>query len=107
MAKSTATVQTWSQNEAPTEAAIRQLLEAEGLSYYAWGNGPGDVYAAHTHAYHKVIYVVQGAITFGLPAEGKQVQLKPGDRMDLPAGIRHDAVVGPEGVLCLEGHRYN
>jgi quercetin dioxygenase-like cupin family protein len=107
MVKATVTVQAWPHAEAPTEAIIRQQLEAERLSYYAWGNGPGDVYAAHTHAYHKVIYVVQGSITFGLPAEGKQIQLNPGDRMDLPSGIRHEAVVGPEGVLCLEGHRYS
>ena len=28
----------------------------------------------------------------------------PGDRLDLPAGTRHDAVVGPDGVRCLEAH---
>ena len=28
----------------------------------------------------------------------------PGDRLDLPAGTSHDAVVGPDGVTCLEAH---
>ena len=32
------------------------------------------------------------------------VDLAPGDRLDLPAGTRHDAVVGPGGVTCLEAH---
>ena len=27
-----------------------------------------------------------------------------GDRLDLPAGTRHDALVGPTGVTCLEAH---
>jgi hypothetical protein len=27
-----------------------------------------------------------------------------GDRLDLPAGTAHDAVVGPDGVTCLEAH---
>jgi quercetin dioxygenase-like cupin family protein len=76
---------------------------AEGLAPYRWSNGPGDVYGAHTHPYDKVIYVVEGSITFGVP--GRQLELHPGDRLDLPAGTRHDARVGPDGVVCLEGHR--
>jgi quercetin dioxygenase-like cupin family protein len=80
-------------------------MSEEDLRPYRWSNGPGDVYGAHTHGYHKVIYVVEGSITFGLPNEGERVQLKVGDRMDLPSGVRHDAVVGPDGVVCLEGHR--
>jgi quercetin dioxygenase-like cupin family protein len=81
------------------------MLEAEELSYYAWGNGPGDTYPAHTHAYDKVIYVVRGSITFGLPQTGQQLTLRAGDRLDLPAGVVHDAAVGAEGVACLEAHR--
>lgn len=98
-------VQPWSGEQAPTEAAIRSVLEQERLRYYRWSNGPGDVYAAHTHSYHKVLYVVRGSITFGLPEEGRAVTLRAGDRMDLPPGVMHDAVVGPEGVVCLEGHQ--
>ena len=33
------------------------------------------------------------------------VDLTAGDRLELPAGTRHDAVVGPGGVACLEAHR--
>jgi quercetin dioxygenase-like cupin family protein len=61
------------------------------------------VNGAHSHPYHKVIYVVQGAMTLGLP--GQNITLRAGDRLDLPQGTRHDAVVGPEGVACLEAHR--
>lgn len=77
----------------------------EGLTPYAWSNRPHDIYAAHTHSYNKVIYVAQGSITFGLPELGKQVTLKPGDRLDLPAGTLHDAHVGAQGVVCLEAHK--
>jgi quercetin dioxygenase-like cupin family protein len=98
-------VRPWSGQEPPAETEIRRLYEAEGLQPYRWGNGPGDIYDAHSHPYHKVIYVVRGAITFGLPARGEQFRLHAGDRLDLPAGTIHDAVVGPEGVVCLEAHR--
>jgi quercetin dioxygenase-like cupin family protein len=77
----------------------------EGLSPYSWSNAPHDVYAAHSHLYNKVIYVVQGSIQFGLPELGQSLTLKAGDRLDLPAGVVHDAVVGAQGVVCLEAHK--
>ena len=80
-------------------------MVVEGLEPYAWSNSPFDIYSAHTHSYDKVIYVVQGSITFGLPEFGKQITLKAGDRLDLPANTVHDAHVGAEGVVCLEGHK--
>lgn len=101
----TARALAWSSTEPPTEAAIRRVLAAEGLQPYTWSNAPGDRYGAHAHGYHKVIYVLQGSITFGLPESGARLVLNAGDRLELPAGVRHDAVVGPEGVICLEAHR--
>jgi quercetin dioxygenase-like cupin family protein len=95
----------WADTEPPTEAAIRRILQAEGLQCYRWANQPGDAYGAHAHSYHKVIYVVSGSIAFGLPHSSQSIGLYPGDRLDLPAGVVHDAVVGPEGVICLEAHR--
>ena len=80
-------------------------MSRENLRPYSWSNGPGDVYARHSHDYDKVIYVVSGSITFGLPLEKRELMMRPGDRLDLPAGIVHDAHVGPQGVVCLEAHR--
>ena len=95
----------WSDSAAPTQSTLRRLMTDEGLDPYSWSNGPFDVYSAHSHSYNKVIYVVRGSITFGLPELGKQLPLKAGDRLDLPAGTVHDARVGPEGVVCLEAHK--
>jgi uncharacterized protein YjlB len=95
----------WPASEQPTQSALWQLMVDEGLSPYSWSNGPYDVYAAHSHGYNKVIYVVKGSITFDLPDHVKQLTLKAGDRLDLPAGIVHDARVGADGVVCLEAHK--
>lgn len=86
-----------------TRADLDARLQAEGLSASPWSNGPGDRYGAHDHSYDKVIVVATGSIAFGLPA-GRSVELAAGDRLELPAGTRHDAVVGPAGVTCLEAH---
>jgi len=83
---------------------VEERLRAEGLDPGAWSNGAGDRYAAHEHGYDKVIVVAQGSIRFGLPDAGRSVDLDTGDRLELPAGTRHDAVVGPRGVMCLEAH---
>jgi quercetin dioxygenase-like cupin family protein len=79
-------------------------LRAEGLEAGEWSNGPGDRYGAHDHGYDKVIVVERGSITFGLVGTGQMVDLAAGDRLELPAGTSHDAVVGPNGVTCLEAH---
>jgi quercetin dioxygenase-like cupin family protein len=98
-------VHKWSGDLSPDETGIRKILAAEGLKPYRWSNGPGDVYGTHSHTFHKVIYVVDGSITFGLPDTGDRILLHTGDRLDLPAGISHNAVVGNKGVVCLEAHR--
>jgi hypothetical protein len=49
--------------------------------------------------------VVEGSITFILPILRKQILLKKGDRLDLPAQVVHSAQVGVDGVVCIEGHK--
>jgi quercetin dioxygenase-like cupin family protein len=80
-------------------------MRAEGLQAYAWQNAPGYVYAPHRHAHHKVIYCTQGSVRFDLPEERTSVQLQAGDHLDLAAGTAHAAIVGPDGVTCLEAPR--
>jgi len=103
--KGTPHVTPWAGSGPTTQSTLWRLMTDEGLSPYSWSNGPHDTYAAHSHSYDKVIYVVQGSITFGLPALKQKLTLKAGDRLDLPAEILHDAIVGPQGVVCLEAHR--
>ena len=94
----------WADSVPPNESTLMRLCAEQGLHPYQWSNGPHDTYSAHSHSYDKVIYVVRGSITFGLPEEGRKIELKAGDRLDLPAGTVHDAVVGAQGVVCLEAH---
>jgi hypothetical protein len=86
------------------EAQLRERLRDEGLAPSVWGNGPRDRYGAHEHGYDKVIVVAAGSIRFGLPDRRDGHELALGDRLELPAGTIHDALVGPTGVTCLEAH---
>ena len=84
---------------------LMSTLRREAESCYSWSNGPHDRYVAHSHPYEKVLYCVEGSITFVLEREGKRVDLNSGDRMVLPPGTVHSAVVGPTGCTCIEGKR--
>jgi len=81
---------------------LPQKLLAEADHCYQWSNGPGAEYSSHSHPYRKILYVAKGSITF--TPEGKSpVVMRAGDRLDLPPGIRHAAIVGEHGVVCWEG----
>lgn len=76
-------------------------MRDEGLDPHRWGNGPGDTYGWHEHAYRKVLYCLDGSITFHTRSDG-DLTLGPGDRLDIEAGTAHAATVGDDGVQCIE-----
>ncbi len=77
-------------------------LKEEADHCYSWSNGGGARYARHAHPYRKILYVTAGSITF--TSQGAEpVTMRPGDRIEIPAGTTHSALVGPEGVTCWEG----
>ena len=84
------------------EAEVERRLRAEAVHCYQWSNRPGALYAVHDHPYRKILYVASGSITF-TPAGQHRVEMQAGDRIDLPAGTPHGAVVGKDGVVCWEG----
>jgi quercetin dioxygenase-like cupin family protein len=98
------TVTRWSSAEPPDPDALLAKRGASGCDYYTWGNAPGDTYAVHAHDYRKQLICLAGSITFTLPATGEQIELHPGDELDLPPSTPHGAVVGSHGVRCAEAH---
>ena len=101
----------WQEAKTPQEQELYRRMQHEGLSPYTWSNGPGYSYAVHNHTYEKVLYCVRGSICFVLPDLANTIgnmgaiDLAPGDCLILPAGVRHSAQVGPQGVTCLEAAR--
>ncbi len=95
----------WQEAAQPDERDLRNRMQQDGLSPYAWSNEPYDSYAVHSHSYEKVLYCVRGTIRFVLPDDGRDIDLTSGDCMILPARTRHSALVGPQGVTCLEATR--
>ena len=41
----------WKETGAPQEQDLRGHMQSQGLSPYAWSNGPGERYTVHCHSY--------------------------------------------------------
>jgi quercetin dioxygenase-like cupin family protein len=98
-------VKRWTWDKTLSENAIMRHMEREGLETHRWKSESGARYQPQAYDFEKVILVMRGSITFRIPETGEEVSLNPGDKLELPADIPHEAVVGPMGVVCLEGHR--
>ena len=84
---------------------IEKILRQEGYSdIYVWSDPPNTHYDWHTHNFDEVRWVLEGEILIG--TEEGQFLLKPGDRMEVPAGTRHWAKVGPKGVKYVCASKY-
>jgi quercetin dioxygenase-like cupin family protein len=87
------------------EQAVLDAFAAEHLTPHRWSNAPGDVYAPHSHTYHKVLFCLRGSIVFTLTGSRDSYELHPGDRLDIEPNTTHEAVVGESGVTCIEAAR--
>ena len=87
----------------PDRAAI-PVGFADLKQVVGWSNDPDAVYGEHEHPYGKILVVASGRITVTVNRGERVVTLKRGDRLELPPHTPHSAVVGAEGVVCLEAH---
>jgi quercetin dioxygenase-like cupin family protein len=92
----------WTGAQHPTLSTITRLLEKENLRPYKWSNTPNYRYAVRSHNANKIVYVVEGSIEVQLPDYNQLLKLRPGDRLNIPAGVRHSITVGPSGAHCVE-----
>ena len=84
-----------------SEAALRGKLESMGYQVARYVYSPGTVFPDHKHGVDKVDAVVSGR--FRLIIGGHLALLGPGDWVEVPNGVTHNAtVVGDEPVISLD-----
>jgi len=87
-----------------TEEEAVGTFKGEGCSGPRfWTNEPGDAYGWHTHGYHKVLFCLEGSITFH--TNDGDVLLEAVDRLDIDPRTDHAATVGARGCSCVEATR--
>ncbi len=84
-----------------------QILERMKSAGYTilneYDDKPGDHFPEHNHPGEQLIVILRGSIEVNMA--GKQYVLREGDELVFPAGAMHDATVGPEGCLYLDGEK--
>jgi quercetin dioxygenase-like cupin family protein len=87
-----------------TLRSMREHLESQGYSVVRYAYSPGTRFDDHTHEADKKDAVVSGC--FKICVERDEFLLKPGDMIEIPAGIIHSAeVIGDEIVVSLDATR--
>jgi quercetin dioxygenase-like cupin family protein len=93
----------WQAADGPlTERRMMKLMEFEGCDVLVFTYRPGTVFPEHQHGQDKCDGVLEGVLRVTV---GEAVfDLRPGDRLYIPAGTRHAAeVVGEKTVVSLDG----
>lgn len=93
----------WRGGQHPTLDNITRRMRDEGLRPYVWANTANFRYPVRSHGYDKTLYCIHGAVEITFAQARQRVTLRPGDRIDLPRGIRYSAIIGPTGAQCVEG----
>lgn len=84
-----------------SEAALRRKLERQGYRVARYVYPPGTVFPDHKHDVDKVDAVVSGR--FRLIVGGHVAVLGPGQWVEVPRGVTHNAtVIGDEPVVSLD-----
>ncbi|MDQ6892802.1 MAG: cupin domain-containing protein [Acidobacteriota bacterium] len=88
-----------------TEKRVMGLLEREGYEVVVYAYREGTVFEEHAHLEDKCDAVIEGF--FRIRAGAEVFEMKPGDRLYIPAGTRHSAeVIGRHTVLSLDATRF-
>lgn len=99
------TIRRWAGGQHASKSGVAKILEGEGLRPFTWQNPPNFVYPVRTHGYVKTLVVLSGSLDVTFPDLNIAYTLIQGDRIDVPAGLRHGVNVGKRGVDCMEANR--
>lgn len=99
-------LESWTEDDGPmTEKRVMGLLEREGYEVSVYAYREGTVFDEHEHAQDKCDAVIEGF--FRIRIGDDVFDMKPGDRLYIPAGTRHAAeVVGRHTVVSLDATRW-
>jgi quercetin dioxygenase-like cupin family protein len=87
-----------------SEGALRRKLEALGYSVARYIYPPGTTFPDHKHGVDKIDAVIEGR--FRLVVGGHVALLGPGQWVEVPRGVTHNAtVIGDEACVSLDAVR--
>jgi quercetin dioxygenase-like cupin family protein len=96
-------VKRWDSATGPLQlSALRTALQREGLATAWWSEVPGARVDEHEHPFPESRWVLSGYLRVYVGDE--VVDLGPGDRLDLPPGMKHRfEVIGLSPAVFVTG----
>jgi quercetin dioxygenase-like cupin family protein len=79
---------------------VARAVEGREMSFAVVELSPGSVVDEHDHPNEQVGIVLRGSLTFTIGGETRT--LGPGDTYNIPSGVRHTVVTGPDGAVAVD-----
>jgi quercetin dioxygenase-like cupin family protein len=78
-------------------ASVHAAVEREGWAPLLIHDPPGAVYPPHQHPEAKLLVFLRGSME--VKVGGAVYRGLPGDKLIIPGGVEHAALVGPDGCI--------
>lgn len=96
----------WFEDQTPSASDVRIELESEGFAVSVRTEQAGVVEDPKPTTNLKSFVVIKGMARVTLPdLQEDFMDLMAGDRLDIPVGVTHGLMVGPAGVIIVEGNK--
>jgi quercetin dioxygenase-like cupin family protein len=82
------------------DGVLARTVEGDRMSFAVVELSPGSVVHEHDHPNEQVGIVLRGSLTFTVGGETRT--LAAGDTYNIPSGVRHHVVSGPEGAVVVD-----
>ena len=79
---------------------LARVVEGDRMSFGVLELAPDSIVDAHQHPNEQIGMVLRGSLTFTIGDETRVV--RAGDTYNIPGGVRHNAVTGPEGAVVID-----
>ena len=79
---------------------VARTVEGERMSFAIVELAPDSRVDEHQHPNEQIGIVLQGSLTFTIGGETRTLHL--GDTYNIPGGVSHHAVTGPEGAVVVD-----
>jgi quercetin dioxygenase-like cupin family protein len=82
------------------EGVIARVVEGEKMSFAVVELAANSVVSEHQHPNEQMGIVLQGSMTFTIGGEARLLRI--GDTYNIPGGVPHHAVTGPDGAVVVD-----
>ena len=82
------------------EGVLARVVEGATMSFALVELAPDSVVAEHQHHNEQMGIVLQGSMTFTIGGEPRLLHI--GDTYNIPRGVPHHAVTGPDGAVVVD-----